>query len=483
MKRPPIITIVGHIDHGKSTLLDYLRKTKKVRKEAGNITQHTSAYEIESDHEGKKRLATIIDTPGHEVFTNIRESSVAIADIVLLIIASDDGFKEQTKEALNIIKQEKKPYIVVFTKTDLPNAKTDEVKYSLSEKEILLEGLGGDIPFAEISAKEGVGVDELLDVVFLLSDLQEENKKEPIGTVIESHVDSKVGITSTIIVKSGSIETGKVILIKDSMASVKSMKDDSGKKIEEALPSKPVMISGFNKLPEIGEDVKIFNTKKDAEKEIVKDEKTQENIVDHNKNVIPVIIKADTLGGLTSLKNKIRSIERTNIDFKIIKENVGPVTEEDIKYASGHTGSIVLGFHTKVDSNATQSVNRTGVLCKVFETIYDLTTWIDDFADTKRKNFAIEECRGVADVIKLFEEQKTGEVFIAGAQIQEGCFEKEQTILVKKGDKETGEFIIEKIEQKNKEVEKVEGIKTQFAFKVKGKGSIDIGDKIYSTTL
>ena len=265
--RPAIVTIVGHIDHGKSTLLDAIRKTDEVRKESGDITQHIGAYEVQLHYEGAPRKLTMIDTPGHEVFSHIREHSVDIADLAILIVSAEEGWKEQTQEAYDILIKNEIPFIIAFTKIDSERANIEKVKQSVMGKGILLEGLGGSVSWIGTSAKTGEGIPDLADLLFLTADIHEIGAEQPpeenaIGVVVESDVDEKTGITATIILIHNAIAKGSYVRVGTAIAPVRIMQDDDGNAIDEAHPSSPIRISGFSTIPPVGETVYVYDSKK-----------------------------------------------------------------------------------------------------------------------------------------------------------------------------------------------------------------------------
>jgi translation initiation factor IF-2 len=265
--RPAIVAVVGHIDHGKSTLLDYIRKTNVVAGEAGGITQHLSAYE--ATHNG--RSITFLDTPGHEAFRAMRSRGLTAADVAILVVSAEDGVKPQTLEALSLISEAKIPYIVALTKIDKPGANSERTKMSLLENNVFLEGLGGEVPWVAVSSKSGEGIPELLDLILLAAELEgldADPAKPGSGLVIEAHMDGRRGNTATLIVKDGSIKSGEYIVCGDAMAPVRIMENFLGKNIKEARPSQPVRIIGFSSLPEVGTPWRVVETKKEAEAEV-----------------------------------------------------------------------------------------------------------------------------------------------------------------------------------------------------------------------
>ena len=258
IQRPPVIVVMGHIDHGKSALLDYIRKTNVVESESGGITQHISAYELTHNN----RKITFLDTPGHEAFKKMRSRGTEVADIAILVVSAEEGVKAQTLEALECIKESTIPFIVAINKIDKPQANVEKIKQNLIENEIYLEGLGGEIPFVPVSAKTGVGIPELLDMMLLVADLEElsgDKGKSADGIVIESNLDQKKGISASLVIKDGTLKSGMFVVAGDSFSPVRIMEDFKGLPIKEASFSSPIKIVGFNKVPQVGAKFSSFD--------------------------------------------------------------------------------------------------------------------------------------------------------------------------------------------------------------------------------
>src|SRR3990167_2560484 len=380
--RPPIVVVMGHIDHGKSTLLDYIRKadfTSKAAKsephpiagrEAGGITQHIGAYEAETEHEGKKRKITFLDTPGHEAFSKMRTRGANVADIAVLVVAADDGVQPQTIEAHNTIKEANLPYIIAINKIDKPGADPEKLKTQLAENGIYIEGYGGTVPYAKISAKTGEGVPELLDVAIILADMENllaDAKQNAGGIVIESNMDPKRGISSTLLIKNGTLKKGMYVLAGKAMSPVRILENFLGRPIEEASFSSPVRITGFNELPVIGDEFKAYADKNEAEKALVHIKETaqtkikdsKQNIGEENKITIKIIIKTDAAGSLEALEKELTKLKDEEIAIELLKGGVGNINEDDARFSSaclppacrtggdGQTSknTVILGFN------------------------------------------------------------------------------------------------------------------------------------------
>jgi translation initiation factor IF-2 len=413
--RPPVVAVLGHIDHGKSTLLDYIRKTKTTEKESGGITQHISAYEAEILINGEKRQITFLDTPGHEAFCSVRARGAKVADIAILVISAEDGVKPQTLEALNCINENEMPFIVALNKIDKPGANIDKVKQNLAENNVLVEGWGGTVPIVPISAKTGEGVSDLLEMIALQADVLELRGDTSIpaeGFVIESHMNPKQGISATIIIKNGSIKPGMFVATEESYAGVRS--------IEASLGS-PVVIVGWSAGPKVGSEFKTFLKKEEAikfsEEKINDDEKMCENNVQGNRASWGVIIKADTFGSLDAVEHELAKLNNDKIVVKIISKDVGTINENDIKTAKIKK-TPVLGFNVGIDKSAEGLALRDGIEIKTYKIIYDLV----DYAKGKIKEATpiemIETTTGSLKILKTFSANRDKQVI--GGRIEEG---------------------------------------------------------------
>jgi len=355
VERPPVVVILGHVDHGKTTLLDTIRKTKITEEEAGGITQTIGAYEIV--HQGKK--ITFIDTPGHQAFKKMRAFGAKVADVAVLIVAADEGPKEQTLEAFNYIKEAGIPVLVAINKIDRPQSDVLKTKNQLSKVGIYLEGFGGEIPSIEISAKQEINIDQLLDLILLLGGFQQlkaDPKGPAKGLVIESFLDYKRGNTATLIIKNGTLHRGQFIGTFSSLGKVKILEDFLGKKVESLTFSSPARVVGFETLPLVGEEfftsfdfeeVKNFKKEKETKRPItiLLENPTKESLI------FRLILKAKSLGALEALKEIVKSVQKEfypKIVFEIVKENLGVVSEGDLKLAKT-SKAIILAFDTKKD--------------------------------------------------------------------------------------------------------------------------------------
>ncbi len=425
--RPPVVVVMGHVDHGKSTLLDYIRKSNIVAGEAGGITQSISAYEVSHKSEtGEDRLITFLDTPGHEAFSKMRARGAYAADIAILVVSAEDSVKAQTLEAYNTIIESKIPYIVAINKIDRPNANVEKTKMDLVEKGIYLEGLGGDIPFVPISAKVGTGVSELLDMIILVADMQSftgDSKQNASGIIIEANREPKRGISATAIIKNGILKSGMIVVAGEALVTTRIMENFLGKPIKEATFSSPILLVGFESMPEVGSSFESFANKKEAENyiEMVKNEslnnKVQQKNVIQTGKIIPIIIKTDVVGSMEALEKEISKLNNDEISYKIISFGVGAINESDLKMANANKETVVVGFNTKLDNGAKDLNETLKINVEVFDIIYKLTDWLKILIEERRPRVETVEVTGSLKILKTFGSTKDRQV-VGGKVIQ-----------------------------------------------------------------
>ena len=481
--RPPIIAVVGHIDHGKSKLQRAIRRMDTHTTEAGDITQHIGAYELHAEYEGAERRATIIDTPGHEAFSHIREHGLNLADLALLVVSAEEGLKEQTREAHTMIKSAGLPYIVVFTKIDVDGANLEMAKQTVLKEGVLLEGLGGDVPWAAVSSVTNEGINELIELIFLTTDIYEiveHQRDDSVGILIEADIDPREGIAGTIIVLQGSLENKDYVRVGGSVAPLRIMKNDRGETVSRVVPSTPVRVVGFDTIPSTGEAVFCYETKRGAIEDTKKfqDGGGQQHTVGNREKSIPLVLRSDTASGLTSIEHAIGNLAADGVAFTVIKRGVGSVTEEDVRIAVAQDGGQIVGFHTVANQRARVLAENKGITINLFPTIYELTDWVTDISRQKKESYEITNTTGESVVIRVFEKQEAIGVYIIGAQIKDGVFRVGQSVVAGRGGAQSGRFVIESIEQRNKKVDEVSGEKTQFAVRIKGTGAVALQDTL-----
>jgi len=489
IERPPVVVVMGHIDHGKSTLLDYIRKTNVVEHEAGSITQHISAYEvIHKDEHGKDQKITFLDTPGHEAFSKMRERGAKMADIAILVVSAEDGVKPQTIEAWKTIVESKTPCIVAINKVDKPNANIEKTKTELAENEIYLENYGGTVPFVEISAKVGTGVENLLSLILILAEMESftaNTNENASGFVIEVNLDSKRGIQATLVIKNGTLKKGMTVVVEDASCPVRIMENFLGKPINEATFSSPVRLIGFDKIPAIGAEFSSFLKKKEAEEYIqnkkcqaVCEKKCQNE--DTGKKIIPIVIKADVSGSLEAIEKEIGKIQNENAEFKIIQKGAGPISESDIKAVGSCKDAIVIGFNVKADKNAIELAEKQGVSLSFFDIIYKMSEWLAEEMEKRRPKIETVEITGRAKILKTF--SRTKERQIIGGKVTEGHILLNSVVKVMRRDFEIGKGKIVNLEKGKTKTSKVEE-GDEFGMMLESKIEVAQGDNIESFTI
>jgi translation initiation factor IF-2 len=429
--RAPIITFMGHVDHGKTSLMDAIRKTRVAAGEAGGITQHIGAYSVE--HNGAK--ITFIDTPGHAAFTAMRARGANVTDIVVLVIAADDGIMPQTIEAINHAKAAPHVKIMVaINKIDLPSANIDKVKKQLQERELTPEDWGGETIVCPVSATKGTGIDHLLEMMTLQAEVMELKASPtatPRGTVIEAQVEAGRGPTATVIVQMGTLKIGDPFICGDYSGKVKSLLDDRGQAVKEAGPSTPVKVLGFTGLPNAGDELLVMDSErsvktlseerllaKRADKLTVPQRATLESLLEaaDGKKVLRIVLKCDAQGSLEALVDALKQIESKKVDLQIIHSAVGPISESDILLASA-SNAVVIGFNVKVESMAVPAAKREGVQVKLYSIIYELLDQIKEamagLLDPEHRETII----GHAEVKQVFQLTKG---IVAGCLVTDG---------------------------------------------------------------
>lgn len=426
--RQPVIAVLGHVDHGKSSLLDFIRKSNVVDGEAGGITQCISAYEVSFTGESKQaRNITFLDTPGHEAFQSMRERGVEIADIAILIVSAEDGVKAQTLEAWKTIDARKLPYVVAINKVDKPGADIQKTKTSLVEHGIYIEGWGGDVPCVEISAKTGQGIDFLLETLILLVDMNELTANlgtDATGCVLESFVDAKRGISATLIIKDGTLPSSGAILAGTALSPIRIIEDFIGKTIKNPRAGQPIKVTGFDAVPASGA---IFISSADKKAlEVLQSEAISNTVKDvldpriyrNAKVVIPVVVKSDSLGTLDAVKRELKKRETDDVKIKIIGEGVGPITEGDILLASSDEKTVIIGFTVKLDGKAREQALRFDIKPETFDIIYKLAEWFDTLVESRLPFEEHETTLGTLKILKTFSSQK--DIHVIGGRVETG---------------------------------------------------------------
>ena len=488
--RPPVVAILGHIDHGKSTLIDYIRKTNVTGAEAGGITQYINTYEIvHTSKDGREKHITFLDTPGHEAFSNIRIHCANVADIAALIVSAEDGVKPQTLEVLKQIKECHLPYLVVITKIDKPSADILRTKQNLAENEIYVEGYGGSTPVVALSAKTGEGVDEFLEMIGLISELEEKMADRDAlgsGVIIESRRDAKRGIVAVGIIKDGTLRPGLFAAAKagqaathGTIAPIRFLLDAEGKLVDELSFSSPVQIVGWDKMPTIGEEFKTF-LKKDEALAFAAPTSGKADIpiqiqsdIKKNFSFLPMVLKADTAGSLDAVTGELKKLSRERIAPQVILSGIGGINENDVKSAIAATGAIIIGFNTKVEPRVILLAERSGITILVFNVIYELTDKIKELLSEREPRMEIETIIGISKVLKLFGITKGRQII--GGRVLSGQIKRGSIVKIIRRETELGVGKVKELQQSKIATDSVnEGV--EFGAMIESKIEVAPGD-------
>ena len=475
LMRPPVVVVLGHVDHGKSSLLEAIKDFKITSKESGGITQHIGAYEVKMERqpssanppthkvtEGQGKI-TFIDTPGHEAFSAMRARGAEVADIALLVVDATQSVQPQTKEAILAIKHAGIPMIAVLNKIDLPNANPQKIKGELAKADVIVESMGGTVPSVEVSAKDKTGIDELLEIILLVADMQELKSETEVpaeGLIIESYMDKLKGPVATAIVQKGILKKKDVIATDLAMAKVRSITNFQGKEIEEGLPSQPVIILGFEKVPATGERFKTYQTVEEALAKVKKEESKRElgsTVIDADpaKKIINIILKGDVFGSLEAIEGMLKNLPQDKVVVRILKSEVGDINESDAKLAE-MSKAIIIGFRVKVSSTVLQLMKNDmekKVRIKTFNIIYEL---IQDVRFGMEKSLEAETIRkdvGKLRTLLVFWGEKNRQ--IVGGKITEGEFKKGLKLDVVRGDEKVGSGRVVNLQKNKKDVDKL----------------------------
>jgi translation initiation factor IF-2 len=481
--RPPVVAIMGHIDHGKSTLLDYIRKTNITEKEAGGITQHISAYEVlHKSSDGRESKITFLDTPGHEAFRGVRNKGAGAADIAVLVVSAEDGVKPQTTEALNQIKESGTPFMIAITKIDKSSADIERTKQNMAENGIYVEGYGGDVTVVSVSAKTGQGVDDLLDTIILMAELENFTGERDIpgrGIIIESRLDAKKGITATGIIKDGTVSKGMFAATSGSTVPLRFILDAEGNNAEELSFSSPIQIVGWDKLPSPGKEFRTFLKKEEAiAYSQTKDESATadaKQVIGEGVSALPIVVKADTAGSLEAIKHELEKVALERIVPQIVISGVGSISESDVKVALTTPNTIVIGFNNKIDSQAAQLAERLGVQIILSSIIYELTDKVVEILKSREPRIEVEETIGQAKILKIFSTTKDKQVI--GAKVTSGRIDKGASVKIMRREAEIGLGKIKELQQAKVPTNSV-GEETEFGGLIESRIEIVPGDVI-----
>lgn len=462
--RPPIVTILGHVDHGKTTLLDTIRKASVAAGESGGITQHITAYQVKK----KGQMITFVDTPGHEAFSAMRERGVSLADIAVLVVAADDGVRPQTKEVIDYLLAKKIPTVVAINKIDKPEANIQRVKQELADNGIVLEEWGGSVLASKISAKKNIGIDDLLDNILLVAeveDFQADYARDPLGVVLESHLDPQKGPVATVLVKTGTLKEGQDIVAGTTFGRVRRIENFKGQRITEAGPSAPISLIGLNSAPNSNDILQVASNKANARNQALIGKFNQagmqdtgntrtvmKTIVDEKVKRLNIILKSDVQGSLEAIQQILGEIKSDEVAIDYIEMGVSNITESDVRLA-GSTGAIVYGFNVEATTVAKRMADNAKVEIKNFRVIYEL---VDDIKNkliamlppiVERTDF------GKLQVLAIF---KTGRGdMIVGGRILSGKMVNGTLIEVMRGENVIGKGTLKNLQENKVDVDEV----------------------------
>ena len=452
--RPPVVVVLGHVDHGKTSVLDFIRKTQVAEKEAGGITQHIGAYEIEK--EGKK--ITFIDTPGHEAFSAMRSRGAKVADIAILIVDASEGVKTQTKEAISHIKKSGIPMIVAINKIDKPGADPLKIKRELAQNDVLVESMAGKVPSIEVSAKTGQGISDLLELISLVAEMENlkaDLQKPAEGVVIEAYLDSQRGPTATLILNAGVLKLGQVVGTPSTFGKIKILENFQGFPVLEARPAMPGICLGFENVPRIGEKFKVYPDFESVQKYIKKKERKpmwEELIfIEPKKKILNLILKTDVWGSAEAIEEVLKNLPQEKVLLRILKSEVGEINESDLKLAKGARAKI-LGFRVKINPAALSLANREKIKIITFDIIYELVEGVRSLMEKVLVPEVIRQDLGKVKILVIFRTAKNRQ--IVGGKVVEGEVKKGVSIEVFRNDEKVGRGKLINLQKNKKDIER-----------------------------
>ncbi len=485
LERPPVVVVLGHIDHGKTTLLSSIKNADLNCSEHGGITQHTSAYQIcAKNNSGDEKKITFIDTPGHAAFPQMRSRGAQVADIAVLVVAADDSVQQQTEEALSHIKASNIPFIVAINKTDLESSNVSKVKQDLLEYGVAVEGYGGQIVACEVSAKEVTGIENLLEMILLTAELEELNYNpdaDPWGVIIESNLDQFCGPLATIVAKDGVFEKGQQVKVDDIEGKIKAMRDIFGKQLDQAHASTPFEVLGLGDVPPVGGVLYLQNTEPPQQVKLPKKVRLADfgEIVDQEKDaVLKLIIKADTQGTLEAVQASLASLNVEGADIEVGHQAVGPVTDSDIMLASG-LGAIIVAFNTDISSQTEKFAKKEGVEIRSYNIIYHLLEDIEKALQGQLQEKKEAEYKGKGEVIAVFP-LPSGDV-VAGTRIDIGEFDVKDQVYIVRKDKVVHQGYVKKIEHEKEKLQTAEAGEN-YGLNIRPSFNFKIGDQVITAS-
>ena len=448
-----MVVVLGHIDHGKTALLDQIRKTHVVEKEAGGITQHIGAYQI---IEGDKKI-TFIDTPGHEAFSAMRSRGAKVADLAILVVDSSEGVKAQTKEAISHIKKSGIPMIVALNKIDKSEANPEKVKRELTQEDVVVESLGGKTPSIEISALTGQGIPELLELILLVAEMENlkaEITKKAEGVVIESYLDRLRGPTATLLTTEGVLKPGDILGTSSTFGKIKKLEDFQNRSIEEALPSAPAIVIGFEDVPKVGENFKVFPGLEAAKSHLKITEKKVLEVLEisSDQKVLNLILKTDVVGSIEALEEVLNNLPQERVILRILKSEVGEINENDIKLTKGGR-ALILGFRVKINPTAKILAEREKIKIMTFDVIYDLVEGVRKFMEKGLRSEIVRTDLGKVKTLVIFLTEKNRQII--GGKVIEGEVKKGALIEILRGQNSVDKGKLVNLQKNKKDVDRI----------------------------
>ena len=488
--RPPVVTIMGHVDHGKTSLLDYIRKSKVVDKEAGGITQHIGAYSIVH----KSNSITFLDTPGHAAFSSMRARGANVTDIIILVVAANDGVKPQTVESIEHARASSVPIIVAINKIDKPESDIEKVRNEMIANEIVPDDLGGDCLFVNISAKTGDGIENLLETIVLQSeilDLKASNEGRAVGVVIESGIESGKGAVATILITEGRLNKGDLIIAGEEFGKARILMDENNKELNFVTPSTPVKVFGLSSTPNAGDEIRVVSNEKQGkeistlrkdrnrvnklnDQKIIKMKNFMEQSMDSSKKTISLIVKADVQGSVEAIRDSLLKLSTDEVEVDIISSGVGGISESDINLATA-SNAFIIGFNVRADTGARKIIKESDVEIKYYSVIYETIDDVSDIIEGHATPIIKEEITGLAEVRDIFNSPKLGK--IAGCLVTEGTVIKSNPIRVLRDNTVIYEGELESLKRFKDSVNKVKS-GTECGIGVKNYKDVKIGDQI-----
>jgi translation initiation factor IF-2 len=448
ISRPPVVVVLGHIDHGKTSLLMAIRDFKVLEKESGGITQHVGAYQVE--HNSNK--ITFIDTPGHESFSAIRSRGSKLADIAVLVIDAAEGVKKQTKEAIEHIKKANVSLIVALNKIDKPGANPDMVRQQLSKEDIWVESFGGKVPSVEMSAKTGQGITELLDMIQLVAEVEELKAEVNVpaeGTIIESYMDPKRGPTSTVLIENGTLRQGDFVGTDSAVGKVKNLGDFLAKEVKEANPSDPAVIVGFENVPAVGEKFHAYPSYEEARSSLKPKEARKEFVeIGPDQKCLNLIIKGDAQGSLEAVEEVLKVLPQENVCLRVLKGEVGDITDADVKMAKAGE-AVIIAFRVKKDKVAEITAENNKVKVYDFNIIYELAQKVRELMERKLIKAKERTDLGKVEVLAIFRTEKNRQ--IVGGNVIEGEVQKGASLEIFRGNEKIGQGRIVELQSNKKD--------------------------------